>query len=108
MKSKNIRNHDCNDEINEFDIENEIVNEHENHVCDVINENEEDNATSTSPTRSHSHQSVKPSRRKRLESTSLTKTPVVDGEFIDYNNHKLRPPSDPFDLKYKLYAVVVS
>lgn len=112
MKAKNIRNHDCDDEIHEFDLENEITNENTNHVCDVIKENEEESTAvdeeKISPARSHSHQSIKPTRRKRLESTSLTKTPVVDGEFIDYNNHKLKPTTDPFDLKYKLYAVVVS
>jgi ubiquitin carboxyl-terminal hydrolase 6/32 len=48
------------------------------------------------------------SQRQRLVSTSLTKTPVIDGEFIDYHNHKLKPNEDKFDLKYKLYAVVVS
>jgi ubiquitin carboxyl-terminal hydrolase 6/32 len=107
MKARNIRNVDCNDEINEFDKENDIINDHDNHTCDVIKENEDDDSE-VSPVRSHSHQSVKPNRRKRLESTSLTKTPIVDGEFIDYNNHKLKPQTDPFDLKYKLYAVVVN
>lgn len=48
------------------------------------------------------------SQRQRLVSTSLTKTPVIDGEFIDYHNHKLKSGEDKFDLKYKLYAVVVS
>lgn len=47
-------------------------------------------------------------RRKRLVSTSLTKTPVIDGEFIDYHNHNLNDGQDPYDLKYRLYAVVVS
>lgn len=47
-------------------------------------------------------------RRKRLVSTSLTKSPVIDGEFIDYHNHHLNDGQDPYDLKYRLYAVVVS
>jgi ubiquitin carboxyl-terminal hydrolase 6/32 len=33
---------------------------------------------------------------------------VIDGEFIDYHNHKLKAGDDNFDLKYQLYAVVVS
>lgn len=45
--------------------------------------------------------------RKRLLSTSLTKSPVIDGAFVDYHNHNLDDGQDPFDLKYKLYAVVV-
>lgn len=47
-------------------------------------------------------------RRKRLISTSLTKTPIIDGEFEDYHQHKLKSGEDKFDPKYKLYAVVVS
>lgn len=47
-------------------------------------------------------------RRKRLVSTSLTKSPVIDGAFIDYNDHNLHDGQDNFDLKYRLYAVVVS
>ncbi|XP_058975366.1 ubiquitin carboxyl-terminal hydrolase 32 isoform X3 [Musca domestica] len=45
-------------------------------------------------------------RRKRLISTSLTKTPIVDGAFEDFHQHKLKKGDDPFDPKYKLYAVV--
>lgn len=112
QKSKNIRNYDCDDEITEFDLENDIPMV-DARVFDVIRENGDGDVTTDeidgkSPTRSHPHHSIKPSRRKRLVSTSLTKTPVVDGEFIDFNNHKLKPNADPFDLKYKLYAVVVS
>lgn len=47
-------------------------------------------------------------RRKRLISTSLTKTPVLDGELVDYHNHRLQAGYGEFDLKYRLYAVVVS
>ncbi|KAH8405303.1 hypothetical protein KR222_004086 [Zaprionus bogoriensis] len=45
-------------------------------------------------------------RRQRLISTSLTTTPIVDGEFEDYHQHKLKADVDKFDPKYKLYAVV--
>ncbi|XP_055373307.1 ubiquitin carboxyl-terminal hydrolase 32 isoform X2 [Condylostylus longicornis] len=44
--------------------------------------------------------------RKRLISTSLVKTPVIDGQFKDYHHHKLKEGADALDLKYKLYAVV--
>lgn len=47
-------------------------------------------------------------KRQRLISTSLTTTPIVDGEFEDYHQHKLKVDADKFDPKYKLYAVVVS
>lgn len=47
-------------------------------------------------------------RRKRLISTSLTKTPVMDGDLVDYHNHRLKAGYGEFDLKYSLYAVVVS
>ncbi|KQS44270.1 ubiquitin carboxyl-terminal hydrolase 32 isoform X1 [Drosophila erecta] len=45
-------------------------------------------------------------RRQRLISTSLTKTPIVDGEFEDYHQHRLKPDMDEFDPRYRLYAVV--
>lgn len=46
--------------------------------------------------------------RQRLESTSLVKTPINDKDLKDYHQHKLLKGQDPFDLKYQLYAVVVS
>lgn len=46
--------------------------------------------------------------RARLESTSLLKTPIIDEHLKDYHEHKLLPGQDKFDLKYQLYAVVVS
>lgn len=46
--------------------------------------------------------------RQRLESTSLTHTPVTDDNLVDYHQHHLVADEDPFDLKYNLYAVVVS
>lgn len=46
--------------------------------------------------------------RARLESTSLLKTPIIDEHLKDYHQHKLLPGQDKFDLKYQLYAVVVS
>ena len=45
--------------------------------------------------------------RERLVSTSLTQTPVVDSALQDFHQHRLMPGVDPFDLKYRLYAVVV-
>lgn len=64
---------------------------------------------STATTSKHrtiqSNQSV--NMRKRLVSTSLIKSPVIDGAFIDHHDHNLNDGVDPFDLKYKLYAVVV-
>lgn len=47
-------------------------------------------------------------RRERLESTSLTTTPVTDDNLVDYHQHHLREGADPFRLHYNLYAVVVS
>lgn len=47
-------------------------------------------------------------RRKRLVSTSLTKSPIIDGAFVDYHEHNLNDGQDEFDLKYRLYAVVVN
>ncbi|XP_034237598.1 ubiquitin carboxyl-terminal hydrolase 32 isoform X2 [Thrips palmi] len=44
--------------------------------------------------------------RERLVSTSLTQTPVVDSALQDFHQHRLIPGVDPFDLKYRLYAVV--
>lgn len=44
--------------------------------------------------------------RQRLESTSLVTTPVTDDNLIDYHQHHLLNDQDPFNLKYRLYAVV--
>ncbi|CAB3219962.1 unnamed protein product [Arctia plantaginis] len=44
--------------------------------------------------------------RQRLESTSLVTTPVTDDNLIDYHQHHLLNDQDPFQLKYRLYAVV--
>lgn len=46
--------------------------------------------------------------RQRLISTSLDKSPIIDNEFQDFHEHKLKSNEDKFDPKYKLYAVVVS
>jgi ubiquitin carboxyl-terminal hydrolase 6/32 len=107
MKAKNLKNRDCSDEITEFDLENDIPLAESERKCDVIQEENSESVTSAT-TSTEAYSSVKPSRRKRLVSTSLTKTPVIDTELVDYNNHKLKTSADPFDLKYKLYAVVVS
>jgi ubiquitin carboxyl-terminal hydrolase 6/32 len=110
LKNKNIKNHDCNDEIVEFDLENEIVkdenNPTENGSTSGMKPNDEERDVVR--TKLESNNNIKVSRRKRLVSTSLTKTPVMDTELVDYNNHKLEKNSDPFDVKYKLYAVIVS
>ncbi|XP_035896794.1 ubiquitin carboxyl-terminal hydrolase 32 isoform X2 [Anopheles stephensi] len=45
-------------------------------------------------------------RRQRLVSTSLTKTPIIDGELTDFHKHHLKPECDAFELKYQLYAAV--
>nr|XP_049699105.1 ubiquitin carboxyl-terminal hydrolase 32 isoform X1 [Helicoverpa armigera] len=50
--------------------------------------------------------SVEVKGRQRLESTSLVTTPVTDDNLIDYHQHHLLKDQDPFDLKYRLYAVV--
>jgi len=46
--------------------------------------------------------------RKRLVSTSLLQSPVIDSALKDFHQHRLQENVDPFDLKYRLYAVVVS
>lgn len=62
-----------------------------------------------SPSKTKSRMSAKTkAQRKRLVSSSLTKTPVIDGQFTDFHNHHLKPERDAFDLKYQLYAAVVS
>lgn len=131
-----ILNYDCEEEITEFDREDIIgvsnqqnnndgyknfTNGHikmvdetdsdDNEMCntcqlngDIIMENEITttiNKIKRPPVR-------KSEKRKRLISSSLSKTPVIDGEFIDYHKHSLKPGIDPLNLKYKLYAVVVS
>lgn len=63
-------------------------------------------AMSNASKRTQSDQAM--NMRKRLVSTSLIKSPVIDGAFIDHHGHNLDDGGDPFDLKYKLYAVVVS
>lgn len=48
------------------------------------------------------------SQRKRLESTSLLRTPIDDTALQDFHQHKLVGEFNPLDLKYNLYAIVVS
>uniref|UniRef100_W4VR89 ubiquitinyl hydrolase 1 n=1 Tax=Corethrella appendiculata TaxID=1370023 RepID=W4VR89_9DIPT len=135
--NNNLYNHDCNDEIIDFDREMSLINEiNENSDGDVDENctdeviiNNCDNKTNNNlvDSRLNKQQNRKSStsnninnnitgsnmsinnrkyQRKRLVSSSLLKTPVVDGEFIDFHNHKLKSEQDPFDLKYQLYAVV--
>ncbi|XP_059478649.1 ubiquitin carboxyl-terminal hydrolase 32 [Neocloeon triangulifer] len=49
---------------------------------------------------------VCPRPRERVESTSLSNTPVVDGALQDFHQHKLMDVADTFKLNYKLYAIV--
>lgn len=154
------RNHDCHDEIVEFDREMSMIDEVSdevslssitgtiNHVrdgnCDSAdddddNEDGEDEDANNqdqdgnsitpaiigtqpvacarqdgttdgdSPGRAKGRLSMKSKgQRKRLISSSLTKTPVIDGQFIDFHKHHLKPERDAFDMKYQLYAAVVS
>lgn len=46
-------------------------------------------------------------KRKRLESTSLSRTPIDDTALQDFHQHRLKNEENVFDLKYNLYAVVV-
>lgn len=46
--------------------------------------------------------------RERLESTSLVRTPVTDSALQDFHQHRLNLGTDPFNLKYHLYSIVVS
>lgn len=60
-----------------------------------------------SPSKAKGRLSIKSKgQRKRLVSSSLTKTPVIDGQFTDFHKHHLKPERDAFDLKYQLYAAV--
>lgn len=134
------RNHDCHDEIVEFDREMSMIDEVSDevsissitgtfgHVSDdedergqqvdinsitpaiigtqpVVTVRQDDD----SPSKAKGRLSIKSKgQRKRLVSSSLTKTPVIDGQFTDFHKHHLKPERDPFDLKYQLYAAVVS
>lgn len=46
-------------------------------------------------------------KRKRLESTSLSRTPIDDTALQDFHQHRLKNDDNIFDLKYNLYAIVV-
>lgn len=132
------RNHDCHDEIVEFDREMSMIDEVSDevsissitgtigHVSDdedergqqvdinsitpaiigtqpVVTVRQDDD----SPSKAKGRLSIKSKgQRKRLVSSSLTKTPVIDGQFTDFHKHHLKPERDPFDLKYQLYAAV--
>ncbi|XP_053661152.1 ubiquitin carboxyl-terminal hydrolase 32 [Anopheles marshallii] len=68
-----------------------------------------ESTTASSSVRIRSACSVRSSdstRRQRLVSTSLTKTPIIDGELTDFHKHHLKPECDPFELNYQLYAAV--
>lgn len=91
-------------------IELDIATNKQNHIDQSKRKNmagcSSNTGKATSPTKRIPTRSV--NRRKRLVSTSLMQTPVIDGEFNDFHNHKLQDGQDPYDLKYQLYAVVVS
>lgn len=118
-------NMEIDDEICEFDRENFIGSIDENEVAeealDEVDgkageqiESSLGNGLTKISTRYSVNSSTKrmPNRsnagRQRLVSSSLTQTPVIDGQLVDYHNHKLEDGQDPYDLKYQLYAVVVS
>lgn len=120
-------NMEIDDEICEFDRENCIGIIDENEVAEeamVLDEvdgkddEQIESSLGNSVTKISSRYSVNnPTKRmtnrantgrQRLVSSSLTQTPVIDGQLIDYHNHKLEDGQDPYDLKYQLYAVVVS
>ncbi|CAH4028089.1 unnamed protein product [Pieris brassicae] len=77
-------------------------------VDDPISESEtEDDKEERDRGRTRSERKKRePVGRKRLESSSLVTTPVLDDNLVDYHRHHLVPEQDPFDLKYRLYAVV--
>lgn len=121
LESKNLCDVDCTEEINEFDRETEIAShidamENDNGASNAIDSNDSSELLKEEVVKKTKRNSVLASsrksiakplgRRKRLVSTSLTKTPVVDDELNDYHNHHLQPDEDPFELKYNLYAVV--
>lgn len=116
---------EIDDEIGEFDRENFIGSIDENEVAeeavaldDVDGRDGEQiesslgNGVSKMSSRYNNSTKRMPNRsnagRQRLVSSSLTQTPVIDGQLVDYHNHKLEDGQDPYDLKYQLYAVVVS
>lgn len=86
---------EANDEQNESSLANSVANKMATRYS--VN----NNSTKRMPNRSNAG-------RQRLVSSSLTQTPVIDGNLVDYHNHKLENGQDPYDLKYQLYAVVVS
>ncbi|XP_055640764.1 ubiquitin carboxyl-terminal hydrolase 32 isoform X2 [Toxorhynchites rutilus septentrionalis] len=154
--SDGYNNHDCHDEIVEFDREMSMIDEGSDEVSissiigtivqdnpnpidesrrdssaeqERINESktsefnsitpavvgthpvicvrQDGSAHEESPVKSKSRTSaISKGQRKRLVSSSLTKTPVIDGHFTDFHNHHLKPEQDSFDLKYQLYAAV--
>lgn len=117
-------NMEIDDEIGEFDRENFIGSIDENEIAEeatALDENDgiddeqiESSLGHNGVTKMSTRYSTKrmPNRsnagRQRLVSSSLTQTPVIDGQLVDYHNHKLEDGKDPYDPKYQLYAVVVS
>lgn len=46
--------------------------------------------------------------RMRQVSTSLMSHPILDDQLQDFHQHKLKEGFDPLDVRYNLYAMVVS
>lgn len=114
--NKNMCNEDCKNELADFDRESTeqepTILESENETKENFSTNEQienDNNTTINDNKKSVARKL-PSRtlerRKRLISTSLSRTPVIDGHFTDFHQHKLQSNEDSFDLKYNLYAVV--
>ncbi|CAG4967965.1 unnamed protein product [Parnassius apollo] len=102
---KNMRRHssmfvDVDDRISESESE-ESDDEDE-----TQDSSPKENSRPITKTEKKRKESVEVTRRTRLESTSLMASPVTDDNLIDYHQHYLEKDQDPFDLKYKLYAVV--
>ncbi|XP_052739167.1 ubiquitin carboxyl-terminal hydrolase 32 isoform X3 [Bicyclus anynana] len=92
---------DVDDHISESDTENSDD--------DALKSNDATSADSSKRKNKYEkkkRESVEVKGRQRLESTSLTATPVLDDNLVDYHQHHLKPEQDTFDLKYRLYAVV--
>jgi ubiquitin carboxyl-terminal hydrolase 6/32 len=112
---EDARNHDCNEEITEFDREISKISENSDEEG-AMNGDVDVSSCASTPHKDKEREKKAPviancipnKTRQRLVSTSLTKTPVIDGEFTDFHDHKLKQEQDPFDLNYQLYAVVVS
>lgn len=111
LEQKNLVAVDCTEELDEFDRENEIQENNNvdegRTVATAIPPSSASAAAVATKRPSISMVKRKPiGRRKRLVSTSLTRTPVIDNDLNDFHCHHLKENEDPFEPKYHLYAVV--